>query len=139
MPDIPPLRLREIWTARELVYFFALRDLRARYKQAVLGVAWVLLVPLIGAASFTLLFNGLAEIETDGSYFVFALSGFVIWTFASTLIAAVAGTLLDHEDLITITIVIVELIHHQGNPPRGRLDPNDVGHRSWFSGTLVAV
>lgn len=117
---LPPLRLREIWSARELVYFFALRDLRARYKQAVLGVAWVVLVPLIGAASFTLLFNGLADIETDGSYFVFALSGFVIWTFASTLIASIAGTLLDHEDLIThvsfpmiaapLSIVVVGLV-----------------------------
>src|SRR5574337_976621 len=47
--------LRELWTAREMCYFFAWRDIKVRYKQTVLGVAWVVLQPLAMMAIFTLL------------------------------------------------------------------------------------
>lgn len=98
---LPALKIGEIWASRELAYFFFLRDLRARYKQTLLGVTWVLLGPLIGALSFTFLFNGLAGIETEGSYFALALSGFITWNFISGVISGAATSLLEHEDLIT--------------------------------------
>lgn len=97
----PRLRLGEFWASRELAFFFFLRDLKSTYKQTLLGVAWVLLGPLSGALSYTFLFNGLAGIETEGSYFALALTGFIVWTFVSGTMGTAAESLLEHEDLIT--------------------------------------
>ena len=66
----PKLQFGQLWTHRELIYFFALRDVKVRYKQAFLGAAWAGLQPLIGALAFTLLFNRLADVTIEGdSYF----------------------------------------------------------------------
>jgi ABC-2 type transport system permease protein/lipopolysaccharide transport system permease protein len=50
----------ELWRARELVVIFAQRDLRVRYKQAVFGVGWVVVQPVITVLAFTLVFDRLA-------------------------------------------------------------------------------
>jgi lipopolysaccharide transport system permease protein len=50
------LRLREVWMYRELLYFFVWRDLKVRYKQTVIGVAWVVLQPLLSMGVLTLFF-----------------------------------------------------------------------------------
>lgn len=97
---LPALGLAEFWTSRELTLFLAQRDLKVRYKQTMLGVAWVVFQPLSGALAFTFLFNGLAKIETDGSYFVFALTGFLVWSYVSGAASGGADSLLEHEDLI---------------------------------------
>jgi ABC-type polysaccharide/polyol phosphate export permease len=96
------LHLRQIWTNRELIYFFALRDLRVRYKQAFLGVAWAGIQPLMGAITFTILFNRLGTVEISGpSYFAFAMVGFAVWTYVSASLTAGAGSLLANSALIT--------------------------------------
>jgi ABC-type polysaccharide/polyol phosphate export permease len=96
------LHLRQIWTNRELIYFFALRDLRVRYKQAFFGVAWAGIQPLIGAVTFTILFNRLGTVEISGpSYFAFAMVGFAAWTYFSASLNAGAGSLLANSALIT--------------------------------------
>ena len=75
---------RSLWQARDLVAFFALRDLRLRYKQAALGVAWVLLQPIATVAIFTVVFGRLAGISSEGvPYPLFALLGFSVWTYFS--------------------------------------------------------
>jgi len=96
------VRLRELWEFRELAYFLALRDVKARYKQAAFGVAWAVIQPVAGVALFTFVFHKLASIESDGlPYPVFALVGFLAWTyFASTLTAAVAS-LVTNAALVT--------------------------------------
>lgn len=97
-----PLDLRQVWMHRELIYFFALRDLQVRYKQAFLGVAWAGLQPLVGAITFTILFNRLGEVEISGpSYFAFAMVGFATWTYVSASLDAGAGSLLANSTLIT--------------------------------------
>lgn len=71
-----------LWRSRDLLAFFALRDLRVRYKQAALGVAWVLLQPIASVAIFTVLFGRLVNISSEGApYPLFALIGFVVWTY----------------------------------------------------------
>src|SRR3712207_3715954 len=81
----------ELWNARELIGFFALRDLKVRYKQAVLGVAWVLLQPIAMVAAFTLVFDHLADVGSQGlPYPLFALTGLVTWSyFAGTVSRAI--------------------------------------------------
>lgn len=96
------LQLGETWRHRELAYFFALRDIKVRYKQALLGAAWALLQPLAGAAAFTLVFHNLADIDVQGrSYFGFALTGYVAWAYFSAALLAGMNSLLFNSDLLT--------------------------------------
>jgi len=98
----PRLQLAQLWTHRELIYFFALRDVKVRYKQAFLGAAWAGLQPLIGALAFTVLFNGLADVTVDSdSYFVFALVGFIAWTYFSSALSSGTNSLLWNAELLT--------------------------------------
>jgi ABC-type polysaccharide/polyol phosphate export permease len=98
----PLLPWDETWRARELVLFFALRDLRVRYKQAVFGVGWVVLQPVITVAAFTLVFDRLASIETgELPYPVFALAGLLGWTYLSQCIARGSEVLVGNSALIT--------------------------------------
>lgn len=103
-PRVGRLRLNpsEIWTYRELAVFFAFRDVKVRYKQALLGSAWAILQPLIGALTFTVLFNGLADIDVEGrSYFPFALVGFVVWSYMSGSVSAGASSVVGNAELLT--------------------------------------
>lgn len=98
----PALRFAELWQHRELVWFFAVRDVKVRYKQAFLGAAWAVIQPLVGAATFTLLFHELAGVEVGGSsYFAFALVGYAVWTYVSSSVTAGSGSLLYNSDLLT--------------------------------------
>ena len=98
----PPLQLDQFWSNAELIYFFALRDVKVRYKQAFLGTAWAGLQPLVGALTFTILFNRLADVDVGRqSYFAFALVGFVVWTYFSTPCNAGTDSLLYNAELLT--------------------------------------
>ncbi len=75
----------EIWRARELIFTLAERDLRARYKQAVLGFAWAVVTPLALMVVFTVFFKGVAKINTaPAPYPIYSYLGLVPWTFFST-------------------------------------------------------
>ncbi len=92
----------ELWRAREIIGFLALRDLRLRYKQAVLGVAWVVLQPLVTVAALTLVFDRLAGVDTRGvPYVAFALAGLIGWTYVSQCIARGSEVLVDNTSLVT--------------------------------------
>jgi lipopolysaccharide transport system permease protein len=79
-----PLRLDQVWAFRELLGYLALRDVKVKYKQTVLGAAWAVLQPLLLTAVFTVVFGRLARVPSDGvPYAAFALAGMVFWTFFS--------------------------------------------------------
>ena len=86
------LDVREIWKYRELLWILTGRDIKVRYKQTALGVAWVILRPVLSVAIFTAVFGYLAKIPSEGyPYPVFVLSALVPWTFFSGAVAA-SGT-----------------------------------------------
>jgi len=96
------LDLRELWRSRELLYFLALRDVNARYKQAFFGVAWSVLQPFAGVAVFTIVFRGIADVPSDGiPYPLFALLGFTVWTYFSTSVGAATQSLVANASLVT--------------------------------------
>jgi ABC-2 type transport system permease protein/lipopolysaccharide transport system permease protein len=98
----PLLPWREIWAARELVGFLGLRDVQVRYKQAVLGIAWVVLQPLVTVAAFTLAFDRLANVSSSGlPYPVFALAGLLGWTYISQSVARGSEVLVANPALVT--------------------------------------
>ena len=57
---------RELWESRELLYFLVLRDVKVRYKQTVLGVAWAVLQPVLSMLVFTIIFGRLANMPSEG-------------------------------------------------------------------------
>ena len=73
---------RELWESREILLFLVLRDVKVRYKQTVLGVAWAVLQPFFTMIVFTVIFGRLAKIPSEGlPYAVFVFAGLLPWTF----------------------------------------------------------
>lgn len=96
------LGLREFWAHRELLYFLAWRDLKVRYKQAVLGIAWVLIQPLLLTLIFTIFLGRLARIPSDGiPYPLLSYVGLLPWMFFSASVATSGNSLLANANLIT--------------------------------------
>jgi lipopolysaccharide transport system permease protein len=97
-----PLNIKELWDNRELLYFFVWRDIKVRYKQTFLGIAWTVIVPLANTIVFTLLFGKLAKLPTDGlPQPVFYMAGLVIWKYFSATLSSVSNSLTDNTALLT--------------------------------------
>jgi lipopolysaccharide transport system permease protein len=95
------LQLRELWAYRELLYFLVWREIKVRYKQTVLGVAWALLQPLFTMIVFSLFFGRLAKIPSDGiPYPVFSIVGLAPWTFFANALGQSANSLVANANLI---------------------------------------
>jgi len=76
-----PVDLHEVWAYRELVTAFTLRDIKLRYKQTGLGIAWAVLQPVLTMVIFTVIFGGLAKIPSEGvPYPLFVLAALLPWT-----------------------------------------------------------
>jgi lipopolysaccharide transport system permease protein len=76
------LPFHELWDYRELLYFFVWRDIKVRYKQTVIGVAWVILQPLMTMSVFTVFFGRLAKLPSQGlPYPVFYFAALVPWAY----------------------------------------------------------
>ncbi len=96
------LRLDEVWQYRELLLFLAARDVRLRYRQTVLGAAWVLLQPLVTMAIFAVVFGRLAKLPSEGvAYAPFALAALVPWVFFSTSLSTASLSLVSNVNLVT--------------------------------------
>jgi lipopolysaccharide transport system permease protein len=87
---------------RELLYFLVWRDIKIRYKQTVLGVAWAMLQPLVTTLIFFLFFGRLAGIPSDGvPYPIFAYSALVAWIFFAAAVGNGANSLVQNSNLLT--------------------------------------
>jgi len=96
------LNARELWRHRELVFFLAWRDVKVRYKQTVLGVAWAVLQPALLMVVFTVFFARLAGVSAgDVPYPLFALAGLLPWTFFATAVTNAGNSVVGSERLIT--------------------------------------
>lgn len=96
------LRLYDVWHYRELLFFLAWRDIKVRYKQTALGVAWVVLQPLITTVVFSLLFGGLLNVPSGGApYPVFAFAALVPWNFFAGALIRSSTSLVGSANLIT--------------------------------------
>src|SRR5947209_3118228 len=101
-PGWQPLGLRELWRYRELLYFLVWRDVKVRYKQTVLGVAWAVLQPTLMMVVFSFFFGKLAGLPSGGQpYAVFVFAGLLPWTFFATAIVSAGNSLVDSERLIS--------------------------------------
>jgi lipopolysaccharide transport system permease protein len=98
----PIQTLADLWKHRELLYFLVWKDIKVKYKQTALGVAWVILQPLIGMLLFTLLFGRLAQLPSDGlPYPLFYFSSLLCWTYFSTALIGSSNSVVSNTALIT--------------------------------------
>jgi lipopolysaccharide transport system permease protein len=96
------LDLSEVWLYRELLYFLVWRDLKVRFKQTVLGVAWIVLRPLLSMVIFTVVFGRFARIPSDGlPYPIFVLAAMLPWNFFASAVTSGTQSLVGNAHLIS--------------------------------------
>jgi lipopolysaccharide transport system permease protein len=96
------LNLRELWTYRELLYFLTWRDIKVRYAQAALGVAWAILQPLLTMVIFSVVFGQLAQLPSDGvPYPVFSFAALLPWQLFAGALQRAGTSLVTNSNLIT--------------------------------------
>lgn len=99
-PRLPLIQaLREFWAYRNTVFAFAERDVRVKYKQAILGVGWAIVQPLIFMVIFSLTFGRFLDVP-GGNYPAFSLAALVPWTFAQTGVSFGANALIANSSLV---------------------------------------
>lgn len=100
--DSGGLDLKAAWTHRELLYFLVWRDIKVRYKQTALGIAWAVLQPLAIALSMSLLLGRLVKVpQGELPYPVFAYAGMVVWQLFAQASTDCSNSLLANERLLT--------------------------------------
>ena len=96
------LNLKDLWDYRELIYFLTWRDLKVRYKQTVLGFAWVMIQPIINMVVFTILFGTLLQVPTDGiPYPIFTFAALLPWLYFAGSLTRSSTTLVGSASLIS--------------------------------------
>jgi lipopolysaccharide transport system permease protein len=94
--------LGELWRYRELLWLLAVRDVKVRYKQTALGVAWAVLQPLFTMIVFSVFFGRLAKVPSDGlPYPIFSLVGLVPWQLFAYALSQSSNSLVSEQKLIT--------------------------------------
>ena len=92
----------ELWEYRELLYFFAWRDIKVRYKQTAVGAAWAILQPLLSMVVFTLFFGRLAHVPSNGlPYPIFSYAGLLPWQLFAYALANGSTSLVVNEKVIS--------------------------------------
>lgn len=96
------LQLRELWAHRDLFFFLAWRDVKVRYQQTILGVAWAVLQPFLTMVVFTFLFGRLAHVPSEGvPYAIFSYAALVPWNFFNLAVGNAGNSLVSNANLIT--------------------------------------
>jgi len=96
------LKLQAVWDDRELLFFLAWRDLKARYSQTVMGLTWAVLQPLFLMLVFTVIFSKIARLPSDGiPYPLFAYAALVPWTYFSKSLDRSGFSVVAESNLIT--------------------------------------
>ncbi len=99
---MPHLNVRELWRYRELAGTFVWRDLKVRYKQTLIGVAWAILQPFTTMVIFTLIFGRFADFPSDGlPYPIFVYSALLPWTYFATSLGGASSSIAGNASLVT--------------------------------------
>ncbi|MCU1326097.1 MAG: type transporter [Bryobacterales bacterium] len=95
------LKLRDLWTYRELLFFLVWRDVKVRYKQTALGAAWAVLQPLLAMLVFTLLFGRLAKLPSDNvPYPLLVYTALLPWQLFAFALTESTNSLVTNQHLI---------------------------------------
>jgi lipopolysaccharide transport system permease protein len=96
------VNLMELWEYRELLYFLVWRDLKVRYKQTLIGVAWAVIQPLFTMIVFSIFFGRLAGLPSDGlPHPIFYYTGLLPWTYFANALSQASNSIVAHQQVIT--------------------------------------
>ncbi|OJU81843.1 MAG: phosphate ABC transporter permease [Chlamydia sp. 32-24] len=96
--------LKDLFRYKELFYFFCWRDTLVRYKQAIFGIAWALIRPILHMLVFTLVFSKVAKLSSNNvNYPLFVLAGMLPWQLFSNAIMDCSNSIINNSHLITKT------------------------------------
>ncbi len=96
------LGIHELWEYRDLLYFLVWRDVKVRYKQTVLGIAWVAIQPIVTAALFALLMGRVAKLPSEGApYVLFVFAALIPWQLFSNALSRAGLSLVGSANLVT--------------------------------------
>jgi lipopolysaccharide transport system permease protein len=94
--------IAQLWSYRELLYFFAWRDIKVRYRQALLGASWAVIQPLLNMIVFAGIFGKFAHIPSNGvPYPLFSYCALLPWTYFSVVIGLASNSLTNNQSLLT--------------------------------------
>ncbi|WP_439883037.1 ABC transporter permease [Pontibacter sp. MBLB2868] len=94
------LKLKEVWSYRDLLVLFVKRDFKAQYKQTILGPLWHFIQPVFTTAIFLIVFSKIANIPTDGiPPVLFYLSGITIWNYFSSCLTGTSNTFVSNAGI----------------------------------------
>ena len=97
-----PVDFAELWAHREVLYFLMWRDLKVRYKQTIIGAAWVILQPIVITLVFTIFLGKLIKVPSDGvPYPLFAYAALLVWTFISNAVLSSSYSIVTNAQIIT--------------------------------------
>jgi lipopolysaccharide transport system permease protein len=95
------LDIKELWAYRELLWVLMMRDLKVRYKQTVMGVAWAVIQPVMTMLVFTIFFGHLARIPSDGyPYPVFLYAALLPWNYFANTVTNCSNSLVGSANLV---------------------------------------
>ena len=92
---------RDLWRFRELFYILSWRDIKVRYKQTVLGVAWSVIRPILTTIIFTFIFSRIAKLTSPTPYALMVFAGMLPWQFFSNALTESSNSLIGNANLIT--------------------------------------
>ncbi len=96
------LNLRDLWIYRELVFFMVWRDVKVKYKQTMLGMAWAVIQPVMTMLVFTFLFDRVAKLPTEGiPYPVFSFTALLPWGLFTVALNQGSRSLVAHNNMVT--------------------------------------
>ncbi len=96
------LNLRDLWRYRELIYFMVWRDVKVKYKQTLLGMAWAVIQPVMTMLVFTFLFDRVAKLPTEGiPYPIFSFAALLPWGLFVTALNQGSRSLVAHQNMVT--------------------------------------
>ncbi len=94
--------LKELWTYKELLYFFTWKDFKVRYKQTAVGISWAVFQPFMTMIVFSVFFGKFAKMPSDGiPYPIFVYTGLLFWQFFSSALTQTSGSLISNSNIIT--------------------------------------
>lgn len=96
-----PLNFKEMWDYRELLFFLTWKEIKVRYQQTVLGMAWAILQPVFSMVVFTVFFGKLAQMPSDGiPYPLFSYSALLPWLLFTNGVTKSANSLVGEANLL---------------------------------------
>jgi lipopolysaccharide transport system permease protein len=96
------VNLGELWEYRELLYFLVWRDLKVRYKQTLIGVAWAIIQPVFTMIVFSIFFGRLAGLPSDGlPHPIFYYTALLPWTYFANALSQASNSMVAHQQVIT--------------------------------------